>query len=60
MAGVAQSSMYDLRQDVDRKLARLPLKFFDARRKKQVSDMLSTAAGEPSGSVTALTSGWMP
>ena len=31
MAGVAQTSMYDLRQDVDRKLARLPLKFFDAR-----------------------------
>ncbi len=31
MAGVAQTSMYDLRQDVDRKLARLPLRFFDGR-----------------------------
>ncbi len=31
MAGVAQMTVYDMRQDVDRKLARLPLKFFDGR-----------------------------
>ena len=31
MAGVAQKTVYDLRKDVDRKLALLPLKFFDAR-----------------------------
>jgi ATP-binding cassette subfamily B protein len=29
MAGVAQETVYDLRQEVDHKLARLPLKFFD-------------------------------
>ncbi len=29
MAGVAQRTVYRLRQDVDRKLARLPLKYFD-------------------------------
>jgi ATP-binding cassette, subfamily B, multidrug efflux pump len=31
MAGVAQKTLYDMRRDVDHKLARLPLKFFDAR-----------------------------
>jgi ATP-binding cassette subfamily B multidrug efflux pump len=31
MAGVAQKTVYDLRQDVDAKMARLPLRFFDAR-----------------------------
>ncbi len=31
MAGVAQTTVYDMRTDVDNKLARLPLKFFDAR-----------------------------
>ncbi|HEY0071002.1 MAG TPA: ABC transporter ATP-binding protein [Chloroflexia bacterium] len=31
MAGVAQRTVYDMRRDVDNKLARLPLKFFDAR-----------------------------
>ncbi|HEX6608565.1 MAG TPA: ABC transporter ATP-binding protein [Chloroflexia bacterium] len=31
MAGVAQRTVYDLRQDVDQKLTRLPLKFYDAR-----------------------------
>ena len=31
MAGVAQRTVYDLRKDVDDKLARLPLRFFDAR-----------------------------
>jgi ATP-binding cassette, subfamily B, multidrug efflux pump len=31
MAGVAQKSVYDMRRDVDAKLAKLPLKFFDAR-----------------------------
>jgi ATP-binding cassette subfamily B multidrug efflux pump len=31
MAGVAQKTVYDMRRDVDHKLARLPLKFFDAR-----------------------------
>jgi tight adherence protein B len=30
------------------------LKFFDARRKKQVSDMLNTAAGEPVVTITSL------
>src|SRR5579883_1841618 len=30
------------------------LKFFDARRKKQVTDMLSTAAGEPVVTITSL------
>jgi ATP-binding cassette subfamily B protein len=31
MAGVAQRTVYAMRRDVDRKLARLPLSFFDAR-----------------------------
>jgi len=31
MAGVAQRTVYDLRKEVDDKLARLPLKFFDSR-----------------------------
>ena len=31
MAGVAQRTVYDMRTDVDHKLERLPLKFFDAR-----------------------------
>jgi ATP-binding cassette subfamily B protein len=31
MAGVAQKTVYHLRKDVDDKLSRLPLKFFDAR-----------------------------
>jgi ATP-binding cassette subfamily B protein len=31
MAGVAQKTVYTLRTDVDEKLARLPLRFFDAR-----------------------------
>ena len=30
MAGVAQKTVYNMRQEVDEKLARLPLKFFDA------------------------------
>ncbi|HBK85919.1 MAG TPA: ABC transporter [Firmicutes bacterium] len=30
MAGIAQKTVYDLRQDVNKKLGRLPLKFFDA------------------------------
>jgi len=31
MAGVAQKTVYDIRNDVNDKLARLPLKFFDSR-----------------------------
>jgi ATP-binding cassette, subfamily B, multidrug efflux pump len=31
MAGVAQRTMYQLRKEVDQKLSRLPLKFFDSR-----------------------------
>ncbi|MEO8285155.1 MAG: ABC transporter ATP-binding protein [Chloroflexota bacterium] len=31
MAGLAQNTVYDMRRDVDRKLARLPLSFFDSR-----------------------------
>ncbi|MBB6214402.1 ATP-binding cassette subfamily B protein [Anaerosolibacter carboniphilus] len=31
MAGVAQKTVYDIREDVNGKLARLPLKFFDSR-----------------------------
>ncbi|MDB5055436.1 MAG: putative transporter ATP-binding protein [Bacilli bacterium] len=31
MAGVAQKTVYDLRKEVDDKLSRLPLKFFDSR-----------------------------
>ncbi|TGE32891.1 ABC transporter ATP-binding protein [Desulfosporosinus sp. Sb-LF] len=31
MAGVAQKTVYDIRKEVDDKLSRLPLKFFDAR-----------------------------
>ncbi|MDD3268960.1 MAG: ABC transporter ATP-binding protein [Syntrophomonadaceae bacterium] len=31
MAGVAQKTVYDMRQDISIKLTRLPLKFFDAR-----------------------------
>lgn len=30
MAGISQKVVYDLRQDIDEKLAKLPLKFFDA------------------------------
>ncbi len=31
MAGVAQKTVYDLRQDVDAKLTKLPLRYFDGR-----------------------------
>ncbi len=31
MAGVAQRTMYQLRKEIDEKLSRLPLKFFDSR-----------------------------
>jgi len=31
MAGVAQKTVYNMRKEVDEKLSRLPLKFFDAR-----------------------------
>jgi len=31
MAGVAQKTVYNIRKDVEEKLSRLPLKFFDAR-----------------------------
>lgn len=31
MAGVAQKTVYDMRNDINRKLARLPLKYFDGR-----------------------------
>ena len=31
MAGVAQKTVYALRQDVEAKFSRLPLKFFDSR-----------------------------
>ncbi|HBQ85267.1 MAG TPA: ABC transporter, partial [Syntrophomonas sp.] len=31
MASVAQKTVYDMRQDINLKLSRLPLKFFDAR-----------------------------
>lgn len=31
MAGVAQQTVYDMRQDINGKLTRLPLRFFDAR-----------------------------
>jgi ATP-binding cassette subfamily B protein len=31
MAGVAQKTVYDMRRDVDEKLARLPLSFYDGR-----------------------------
>lgn len=31
MAGVAQKTVFDMRKDVDEKLARLPLKYFDSR-----------------------------
>jgi ATP-binding cassette subfamily B protein len=31
MAGVAQRTVYDMRRDVSKKLARLPLKFYDGR-----------------------------
>jgi len=31
MAGVAQQTVYDMRRDLNEKLTRLPLKFFDAR-----------------------------
>ncbi len=32
MAGVAQRTVYTMRQQVEEKLARLPLKFFDRAR----------------------------
>ncbi|MGE5560285.1 MAG: ABC transporter ATP-binding protein [Chloroflexota bacterium] len=31
MAGVAQGTVYDMRRDINEKLARLPLRFFDSR-----------------------------
>ena len=34
MAGIAQSTVYAMRRDVEAKFERLPLKFFDARRSR--------------------------
>ena len=36
MAGVAQTTVYQLRKEVDQKLARLPLKFFDSRPRGEI------------------------
>jgi len=36
MAGVAQKTVYNMRKEVDEKLSRLPLKFFDARKHGEI------------------------
>ncbi|MEW5785496.1 MAG: ABC transporter ATP-binding protein [Bacillota bacterium] len=43
MAGVAQKTVYDMRNDVNSKLARLPLKFFDC---KSHGDILSRVTND--------------
>lgn len=43
MAGVAQKTVYDLRREVDEKLFRLPLKFFDQR---STGDILSRVTND--------------
>ncbi len=43
MAGVAQKTVYDLRKEVDQKLFRLPLKFFDQR---STGDLLSRVTND--------------
>ncbi|HYF96192.1 MAG TPA: ABC transporter ATP-binding protein [Symbiobacteriaceae bacterium] len=58
MAGVAQRTVFDMRQDVDAKLARLPLKFFDGRPHgeilSRVTNDLDTVANTLQQNITQL------
>jgi ATP-binding cassette subfamily B protein len=51
MAGVAQKTVYDIRREVDSKLARLPLKFYDAR---SHGDILSRVTNDVDNIATTL------
>ena len=51
MAGVAQRTVFDMRRDVDEKLARLPLKYFDSR---TVGEILSRVANDVDNISTTL------
>ena len=51
MAGVAQQTVFDMRQDVNGKLARLPLKFFDAHTH---GDILSRVSNDIDNIATTL------
>jgi len=51
MAGVAQRTMYGLRQDVDRKLSRLPLSYFDSNPR---GDILSRVTNDIDNIATTL------
>ena len=58
MAGVAQKTVYQLRRDVDAKLARLPLKYFDGRTHgeimSRVTNDVDTIAGTLQQSLTQI------
>lgn len=58
MAGVAQKTVYQMRKDVDAKLARLPLKFFDSRTHgeilSRVTNDVDTVASTLQQSITQL------
>jgi len=51
MAGVAQQTVYDMRRDVNLKLSRLPLKFFDSRTH---GDILSRVSNDIDNIATTL------
>lgn len=51
VAGVAQGTVFDIRRDVNEKLARLPLKFFDARAH---GDILSRVTNDVDNIASAL------
>lgn len=58
MAGVSQKTVYALRRDVDAKLARLPLKYFDGRTHgeimSRVTNDVDTIAGTLQQSITQI------
>ncbi len=58
MAGVAQKTVYDMRKDVNEKLARLPLSFFDGRTHgeimSRVTNDMDNIAGTLQQSLTQL------
>ena len=60
MAGVAQRTVYDMRRDVNEKLSRLPLKFFDGRTHgeimSRVTNDVDNIAGTLQQSLTQLIS----
>lgn len=58
MAGVAQNTVFDMRKDINEKLNRLPLKYFDSRTHgeilSRVTNDLDTVAGTLQQSLTQL------